>query len=159
MNKDFDFYLGRWKVENQRLKARLQGCQEWESFTAVQHNKALPGGIGNYDDFVADEWRSGFTGMSLRIFDPRTQLWSIYWLDNLTGGLDARGHLQPPVVGRFENGTGVFTGEDTLDGKPILVRYTWSDTHTDTPRWEQAMSDDQGKNWETNWIMQMSRAD
>jgi hypothetical protein len=34
------------------------------------------------------------------------------------------------VVGRFENGTGIFTGEDTLDGKPILVRYTWSDTHT-----------------------------
>jgi hypothetical protein len=52
----------------------LQGCQEWESFTAVQHNKALPGGIGNYDDFVADDWRPGFTGMSLRIL-IRTQLW------------------------------------------------------------------------------------
>lgn len=32
---DFDFEFGRWRVRNQRLKTRLNGCLEWECFEAV----------------------------------------------------------------------------------------------------------------------------
>lgn len=53
---------------------------------------------------VPVDWRPGFVGMSLRSYSPTTGLWSIYWLDNKTGGLDAAGNLLPPVVGRFDNG-------------------------------------------------------
>ncbi len=155
---DFDFLLGHWHVENRRLRKRLQDNHEWETFDAIQHNQALPAGIGNYDDFVADNWRPGFVGMSLRLFNPQTGLWSIYWLDNQSAGLNASGSLLPPVVGRFENGLGVFECEDELDGKPIRVRYTWSDIRPDSARWEQAMSPDQGKTWEMNWRMLFQRA-
>ncbi|MBV1775163.1 hypothetical protein KSF73_05490 [Burkholderiaceae bacterium DAT-1] len=159
MKHAFDFLLGTWIIENQRLRTRLQGCTEWETFTAHQCNRPLPGGIGNYDDFIAESWRPGFVGMSLRIFDPRVECWSIYWLDNVSGGLDTSGVLLPPVVGRFEQGVGTFECDDTLDRRPIRVRYSWLDTDSPTPRWEQAMSDDGGKSWETNWIMIMRRAD
>lgn len=155
--RDFDFLAGRWQVENRRLRKRLQGNDDWESFSATQHNCALPGGIGNYDDFIAADWRPDFVGMSLRLFNPATRQWSIYWLDNQTGGLDARGLLLPPVVGRFENGVGVFEGDDELEGRAIRVRYTWSDIEADSARWEQAMSADGGKSWEMNWRMLFTR--
>ncbi|WGG53216.1 hypothetical protein [Rugamonas sp. DEMB1] len=157
--RDFDFLLGRWRVDNRRLRKRLQNNDEWETFDATQHNQALPGGIGNFDDFIADSWRPGFVGMSLRLFNPQTRLWSIYWLDNNTAGLDTSGLLLPPVVGKFDKGVGVFECDDQLDGKPIRLRYTWSDIAPDSARWEQAMSLDGGATWEMNWRMLLQRID
>lgn len=69
----------------------------------------------------------------------------LYWLDNTNAGLDSDGRLMPPVVGKFENGIGLFEYDDDLDRKPIRVRYTWFDTDTETPRWEQVMSADKAK--------------
>lgn len=154
---DFNFLRGHWRVQNRRLVKRLQGCNEWESFCAIQHNQALPGNIGNFDDFVADSWRPGFVGLSLRLFNPQTQLWSIYWLDNQTAGLDRAGQLLAPVVGQFDDGIGVFEGDDVLDGRAIRVRYTWSAITGESARWEQAMSADGGQCWEMNWCMVFQR--
>lgn len=157
VSTDFDFLLGPWHVHNTRLKKRLQGNNDWEEFSATSHNQRLPAGIGNYDDFLPATWRPGYVGMSLRVFNPQTALWSIYWLDNESGGLDPSGLLRNPVVGKFSEGTGVFEGDDMLEGRPIRVRYTWSDTATGTPCWEQAMSADGGVTWENNWRMLFRR--
>lgn len=154
---DFDFFYGHWRIANRRLRARLQGCTEWEEFEAVGHVRPLPAGIGNYDDFIARAWRPDFVGMSLRVFNPQTGLWSIYWLENQSGGLDTAGTLLPPVVGKFTDGIGIFEGDDVLDGKPIRVRYTWSGISAGSARWEQAMSADGGLNWESNWVMEHTR--
>ncbi len=157
MNTDFDFLLGHWQIHNKRLKQRLQGNDEWEAFDATSFNQSLPAGIGNYDDFIPRTWRAGFVGMSLRVFNPQTALWSIYWLDNASGGLHPSGLLRNPVIGKFCDGTGVFEGDDELDGRAIRVRYTWSDTHTTAPRWQQDMSADGGMTWEMNWQMLFCR--
>jgi hypothetical protein len=148
---DFDFWMGRWRIENKRLVKRLAGCTEWEEFQATCRAWPLPGGIGNSDEFTCEAWRPGFVGMAFRIFNPATRLWSIYWVDNNVG------ILQPPVVGRFENGVGIFEGPDEFGGKPITVRFTWSHITANGARWEQAFSVDEGKTWETNWVMMMSR--
>lgn len=156
--KDWDFFIGRWHTVNRRLVARLKGATEWETFESTAEAHFLPGGIvGNLDVYKPINWRPGMVGMTIRIYSPETKLWSIYWLDNKTGGLDANGVLQPPVVGKFTNGMGIFEGDDTLDGKPIRVRYIWSDITCDAAKWQQAMSPDGGKTWETNWIMQFTR--
>lgn len=155
---DFDFLTGDWIVLNQRLKQRFVGSNDWESFTARQTNQPLPAGIGNYDDFIASDWRPDFVGMSLRVFNPVTQLWSIYWLDNQSGGLNAQGQLNPPVVGKFAAGIGTFTGDDVIEGRQVKVRYVWSNISANTAHWEQAMSLDGGKSWEVNWKMAMTRA-
>ena len=101
------------------MKERLKGCTEWETFEATQEARLLPGGLGNTDDFFTEHW-PGFVGMSLRLYNARTRKWSIYWASNRIDG------LEPPVVGSFENGVGVFEGRQQLDGRPILVRFTWS---------------------------------
>lgn len=154
---DFDFLVGDWLVENQRLKQRFVGSNDWETFSARQTNQPLPAGIGNYDDFVAKQWKPDFVGMSFRVFNPVTQLWSIYWLDNHTGGLNLQGQLNPPVVGKFDAGVGIFTGDDVIEGRPVKVRFTWSNITPNSAHWEQAMSTDNGASWEVNWQMQLTR--
>jgi len=39
------------------------------------------------------------------------------------------------------------------------VRYTWSGVTTPTPRWEQALSDDDGQTWETNFMSDFTRVE
>jgi hypothetical protein len=147
---DFDFQTGRWHIRNHRLVKRLEGCTEWEDFEATLTARLLPGGLGNIDEYYTDYW-PGFVGLSLRLYDRQTRKWSIYWASNRTGTLD------PPVVGSFANGVGVFEGRQELDGRPILVRFTWSNLTRTSARWEQAFSPDDGRTWEKNWIMEHTR--
>lgn len=148
---DFDFLIGKWSMKNRYLKGRLVGSTEWETFDSECEMQPLPGGIGNMDVFRPGQWRAGLVGVSLRIYDPKTRRWTIYWIDNQNVGVDENGLLYPPVVGRFTNGVGIFEGDDTLRGKPIRVRYKWYDVDTVHPKWEQSMSDDGGKTWEVNF--------
>jgi hypothetical protein len=62
------------------------------------------------------------------------------------------------VRGGFRDGVGIFNGDDTLDGRPIKVRFKWSEITANNARWEQAFSPDGGETWEVNWVMHFSRA-
>ncbi len=149
---DFDFLMGGWRIHNRRLARRLEGCVEWQEFEATQEARPVLGGLGNVDRFTAT-FPDGrpIEGMTLRIFNPTTQLWSLYWVD------DRGCELQPPLVGRFEAGRGEFSGDDTFKGKPIRVLFRWTVLGPNAARWEQAFSPDGGKSWETNWEMTMTR--
>jgi len=151
--RDFDFWHGRWVVRNRRLRHRLAGSDAWETFGARVTARPVLDGFGNEDEFQT-EHDGGFVGMSFRFFDPTTRRWSIYWADSRRPG-----SLDPPVVGGFEGDEGLFEGDDTFHGRPIRVRFTWSEITTPTPRWEQAFSDDGGGTWKTNWIMDFERAE
>jgi hypothetical protein len=149
---DFDFWLGEWKIRNRRLRERLAGSDSWEEFGARVTAWKILDGHGNADEFRTDH-DGGFVGMSFRFFDAATKQWSIYWADSRRAGL-----LDPPVLGGFDGDVGVFEGDDTFEGRPIRVRFTWSGVTTPTPRWEQAFSEDGGTTWETNWTMDFTRA-
>ena len=58
----------------------------------------------------------------------------------------------------FDGDIGVFEGEDTFEGRPILVRFILVRRTTPTPRWEQAFSADGGATWEPNWVMEFTPA-
>jgi hypothetical protein len=149
---DFDFWMGRWNVHNRRLVKRLAGSDEWDEFESKVAARELPGGLGNEDVFCT-EYGGGFVGMSFRFYEPETDQWAIYWADSRRPG-----RLDPPVIGSFEGDTGTFEGHDTFEGRPIRVRFVWSKVDTPTPRWEQAFSENGGKTWETNWVMEFTRA-
>jgi hypothetical protein len=151
-SRDFDFWMGSWKVHNRRLRERLKGSTTWDEFEATATARLLLGGVGN-EDVYRTEFAGGFTGMSFRFFDKATRKWSIYWADS------RKGTLEPPVVGSFQGDVGVFEGDDVLEGRPIRVRFTWSRVTSPSPRWEQAFSADGGQTWETNWVMEMTRYD
>ena len=66
--------------------------------------------------------------------------------------------LDPPVVGGFLDGVGLFYADDVLHDRPIRVRFRWSVLDRAAPYWEQAFSADGGDTWETNWHMAFTRA-
>ena len=149
---DFDFYMGTWRIDNRRLTKRLAGSDEWEEFEGTSRAWPLLDGAGNIDDNVLEMPNGTYRAISLRTYEPWSERWSIWWLDGRTPG-----RLDPPVVGGFKDGVGTFIGPDTFEGRPILVRFVWSDMTATTCRWEQAFSTDGGATWEVNWIMASTR--
>jgi hypothetical protein len=150
---DFDFLIGSWRVHHYRLKARLADNHDWVEFEGTSRLEMTMNGAGTFDDNWLDLPGGAYRAVGIRAYDPKTGLWSIWWLD----GRSPQGPLDPPVRGRFENGVGTFLGDDVFNGKPIKVRYTWSRITPNSAHWEQAFSPDAGKTWETNWRMDLTR--
>lgn len=148
---DFDFFEGKWQLQNKKLKSRLTHCTEWIEFESTQEMYRVLNGTGNIDNFLATFDGVPFEGMTVRLFNLQTRLWSIYWADSEHGKLD------PPVLGSFENNVGHFFTKDIFNGKNILVVFRWDARDKDNPVWSQAFSDDNGKTWEWNWFMYMSK--
>jgi len=148
---DFDFFVGRWSVAHRRLRRRLAGDTQWDEFGGLCEMRQMVGGLVNVDDNIIELPAGTYRAATVRAFDPATQSWSIWWID----GRNPR--LEPPVIGRFENGVGTFLGDDTFEGRAITVRFLWSQMKDGRLSWEQAFSTDGGKSWETNWIMISTR--
>jgi hypothetical protein len=151
---DFDWIFGTWKATLRRLVKPLTGSTTWVDFEGRQISKPIWGGKANLDEFIVDSPGAGvkIEGTALRLYDPAGQQWRIYWANS------KRGIVDPPVVGRFNNGRGEFYGMDELDGRAILVRYVWSSITANSAHFEQAFSVDGGKTWEVNWISDVTRA-
>jgi hypothetical protein len=153
--RDFDFLFGSWRVHNRRLLRRLEGCTDWEEFETSLSTRPILTGLGNVDTFYTEALPDGaaWEGFTLRLFDPETRSWRIWW-----AATSRPGHLDPPVVGGFTDGHGKFYGDDVHEGRPVRVLYEWKDITPTSACWEQAFSPDDGETWETNWVMNVSRA-
>lgn len=142
---DFDFLHGQWTSRQRRLVKILASTDEWYEFDATLDCQVLLDGTGVFDVLRAPE--RGMEGVTLRLYSPEERVWRIWWASKTSGG-----HLDEPVVGRFEGNVGTFECDDTWEGRPIRVRYRWSEVDTAHPRWEQAFSPDGGETWEVNWV-------
>jgi hypothetical protein len=152
---DFDLRAGEWVSHNRRLKERLAGSHEWVEFDGTQSFRLLMDGYANEDENVLNMPGGGaYKGVTLRAYDAKSGQWAIWWLDGRT----PFGDLDPPVKGRFVNGVGTFYSDDMLRGKPVRVRFVWSNITADSAHWEQAFSPDGGKTWEVNWTTDFKRA-
>ena len=152
--RDFDFFVGRWKIYNRRLRGRLNGSTDWEEFEGATIARPVLGGLGNLDECTMERASGQLKGMTVRLYNPESRQWSLYWADNVKSGI-----LQTPMVGGFENGRGEFYGQEPFEGKQIFSRFIWSEITETSCRWEQAFSPDGGKTWETNWIMDFVRSE
>lgn len=152
-SRDFDFFFGDWKVRHRYLKARLAGSNEWIEFDGTTRTQPLLNGFGNVDDNFLDKPGDPYHAATIRAFDAKTNTWAIWWIDGRT----PTGAIDPPMLGRFENGIGTFLSDQEFNGKSIKVRFLWKPQTPDTAQWEQAFSGDDGKTWETNWVMHFTR--
>ncbi|HMI86290.1 MAG TPA: hypothetical protein VK550_19485 [Polyangiaceae bacterium] len=150
---DWDFLVGSWTVKHRRLKARLAGSTEWEEFNGTSILWLTLGGAGTLDDNVLELPGGTYRAVGIRAYDPKLSRWSIWWLDERHPTT-----IEPPVMGGFKEGVGTFVGDDTLNGRPIKVRFRWSQITATSAHWEQAFSPDGGTTWEINWVMEFTRA-
>ena len=148
---DFDFLVGGWKVRNRKRKEPLAGRDEWEEFDATQNLRQILHGSGNFEVFSTELDGKPFEGFTLRLFDPQTRLWTIYWADSNAAKLDGG------KVGSFDGDTGEFFSREVVSGKNVIVRFSWHKRDPDAPVWSAAFSVDEGRTWEWNWYAHFSR--
>jgi len=146
---DFDFLVGSWKFHLKRLKQRLVGSTEWVEFDGTTVCRKVLDGRGEVEEMnvVNPEKGIHIQGLALRLYNPQSHQWGIYWANAADGVLEPN-----PMVGQFSNGRGEFYNQQVYEGKTVYARFIWTDTDTSSPHFEQAFSTDGGKTWETNWI-------
>jgi hypothetical protein len=149
---DFDFLVGKWKVKNQRLTSAENEPETWVEFDAELHMKKTIGGLGNVENLFMEINGAPFEGMAVRLFNPKTKLWKVYWMDSNNGTMD-----ENPVTGSFENGVGKLYSSEIWDEQAVTVLYQWDATDKTHPKWSQATSKDDGKTWVWNWKMVLTR--
>jgi hypothetical protein len=150
---DFDFIIGNWKIHNRRLRNPLTGSTSWVEFEGTSVAHTIWGGRAYLDEAEFDDPSGHIQGMTLRLYDPKTHLWSLHWATSTQGTLGI------PTVGHFSNGRGEFYDHEVFQGRAIFVRFLWLDIKLNSCHWEQAFSADGGKTWETNWTMDFERTD
>ena len=66
-------------------------------------------------------------GMSLSVYDPRSELWRQTWVDNEGNYWAFRG--------RFEDGRLILSTEVGIEGKPVLLRMVFHNIEADELKW------------------------
>jgi hypothetical protein len=144
--RDFEPLLGRSSFH---LKVRLKpltGSTQWIDYTGPGECKPLWHGRAQLDTINLEGPTKHIEGLTVRLFNPKTHEWRLYWANSRDG------LVVVPQIGQFKAGHGEFYAQDTLDDKSILVKFDWSALTSASPHFEQSFSNDGGKNWEVNWI-------
>jgi hypothetical protein len=147
---DFDYLVGKWRLRNRTLKEPLAGSDEWIEFDATQELRPILLGLGNFDIFHTEFDGKPFEGLTVRLFNPKTRLWTIYWADSNAMKLD------DGKVGSFDGAEGDFYGHETVGGKNVIVRFHWDKRNPRAPIYSRAFSIDAGRSWEWNWYSNFS---
>lgn len=150
---DFDFEVGHWKIHLERRTHPLSGSQQWGEFDGTTTTRKVWNGRGDLEEFTVRGPTGPIEGLTLRLYNPQTRQWSLYWANSKAGALGG-----PPQVGQFSNGVGEFYCYDTYDGRYVLIRYLWSRITPDSAHFEESFSEDGGKSWEVEWITDQTRS-
>lgn len=143
---DFDFEIGTWKTRLSRLLHPLSGSRTWVDYEGTSVARKVWDGRANLLELEVDGPSGHIEGLSLRLYDPQARQWSLNFSSSRTGT------LSPPVIGEFKDGRGEFYGQESIDGRAVLVRFVISDITPTSAHFEQSFSADGGKTWEVNWI-------
>jgi hypothetical protein len=142
---DFDFLSGTWKIKHRQLKSGV-----WDLFEGEATVQGILAGIASVEELRIPA--RGFSGMGLRLLDVERKVWADYWVNGKLGVL-----TPPPSWGSFVDGVGTWDSDDEDGDQPIMVRGVWDQITTTSCRWYQAVSRDDGKHWQENWVMNWTR--
>jgi hypothetical protein len=128
----------------------LTGSHTWVDFDGTSTTRKIWDGRANLEEFETDGPSGHIEGLTLRLYNPQSHQWSLYWANSKDGSLGT------PTIGQFKNGRGEFYDQEPFNGRAILVRFVCSDT-PNSAHFEQSFSEDRGETWEVNWITNQTR--
>jgi hypothetical protein len=155
---DYDFLIGSWQAHLSKRLRPLTGSEEWVEYNGTSTTRKIWDDRANTEEFDATTTsdkvgdRKNIHAQVLRLYNPETREWSIYGINAAKGSLD-----MPATVGHFTDGVGRLYDHELFDGRWILVRYEWTSQPPTKARIVQSFSADGGKNWEANWICDLTR--
>ena len=137
-----------------RLDHPLTNSKNWIELDGTSDCKPIWNGLSNFDELELDGPSGHVEGLTLRLYNPKSHQWSLYWGDSKGGTLPP-----PPTVGSFDtkNGRGEFYDQEPFDGRMIFVRFVWSDITPTSAHFEESFSEDGGKTWEVWWVTDQVR--
>ena len=150
---DFDFNVGTWKTHIRRLDRSQSKTTSWVEMDGTVTVRPIWGGRANLEEIEAQSPASRLKGLTLRLYDPRSHQWNLTWVNS------SRGAISGANFGAFTNGRGEFYGQDTSEGRTVLVRQIYSGITADSYHFEEASSSDHGRTWETDFIADLTRLD
>ena len=140
--KQFDFWVGTWE-------ATWPGAKDGETAHGSNHISRI------LDSCVVEENFDGGDSMALRglsvsIFDVRSNKWKQTWVDNQGAYLD--------FVGEFKDGQ-MTLGRDALkpNGTRVQQRMVYKNITPDAFDWSWESSTDGGKTWQVQWPIHYRR--
>lgn len=108
--ENFDFLIGKWAVLNKRLNERLKKSNNWTEFIAYMETKEILNGLALMDEMKTSHFGDEFVGLSIRMINPKTNEWTIYWADT-----------ENPELKMKEQVIGEFYGKEVFEGNEIKV--------------------------------------
>ncbi len=133
--------------EPAKVPAIIEALEQFDGEATVH---GILGGVASVEELRIPS--RNFSGMGLRLLDVERKLWADYWVTGQGGVLSP-----PPTWGSFTQGAGTWDAEEVDGGKPVIVRGVWDQMTPTSCRWYQAVSRDDGKSWQENWIMHWTR--
>ncbi len=149
---DFDWEVGLWRTHLQVLRHQPDGSTTWVIYQGT--STVVP-----IWDCRAEMVELDVTGpdghhleaLNLRLYDPQSHQWSLNFANADVGVMST------PTIGGFRDGIGTFYDQEAIGGRAVLVRNIWSNVTKSSAHFAQAISDDGGKTWQTNWIADDTR--
>lgn len=148
---DWDTFFGMWKMHLRKRLRPLTGSNDWVEFESHDTTRKLWGGRANLDELEADGPNGHIEGLTLRLYNPHSHQWSIYWANS------ADPTPENPLIGGFKDGRGEFYDQEMFNGRSIFVRFLWTNVSEASGDFEQSFSEDGGRTWEPNWVTTMER--
>ena len=122
---DFDFEIGTWKIHLKRLDHRLVGSTNWIEFDGTSVTRKVWDGRANLEEFETDSPAGGhIEGLTLRLYDPQTHQWSLYWATSKSGAM-----ARPPSA-NSRMGAASFSTRNQL---ALMAEQSWFDLFGRTP--------------------------
>src|SRR5262249_20902780 len=86
-NHDFDFELGSWKNHLKRLLTPLTGSTTWQEFDGTSVTRKVWDGRSQLEEFETDGAAGHIEGLTLRLYNPESHQWGLYWANAKNGTL------------------------------------------------------------------------
>jgi hypothetical protein len=144
---DFDFLTGEWKIKLRNFDTSGPNGKKERDASATVHR--VLNGAGSIEELRNGD--GSMWGMGVRVWHPEEKMWADHWT------AATNGVVNPPQLGQFIDGAGIFTMDDTDDGKPLKIKAIWDKITPTSCRWYQISSSDGGKTWDYGYYMDWTR--
>jgi len=150
---DFDFNVGVWKTHIKRSLDPFDAAAESVELNGTVTTRKVWDGRAQLEEIEADGPKGHWEGLSLFLYNPAAHQWTQAFVNSRVGALSS----SSSNIGEFKDGRGVLFGQDTVNGRAILVRAVWSDIKPDSHQYEELFSDDGGMTWVRSFIANLTR--
>ena len=150
---DFDFRFGVWHTHLRRVLDPFSSSSESFILEGTVTVRKIWGGKAQLEEIEADGPKGHWEGLTLFLYDPQAHQWGSPFINSRAGDLGS------PLIGEFHDGQETLFGQDTVNGKTILVRRQWSEIKPKSHHFEESYSNDGGTTWKAALIGDLTRSE